>query len=262
MSEIDEIVVLTDEAGDVLAVEETDVLTDDGDPSAEVVVVEEVLVAGETDEAGEAVDDEADDEAYEGDGADEAEDDEDDDEDEDEGVEAVPAEAAGPGRRGSARAVADDPDLADELDTEGDVAADYLEELLDIADLDGDIDTYTEGDRAHVSIVTDSDQLVGRDGAVLDALQDLARLAVLTQTGRHSRLMLDVAGFREKRRAELRQLALDAVTEVKASGEAVRLAPMNPFERKIVHDTVAANGLISESEGVEPQRRVVISPVD
>ena len=146
------------------------------------------------------------------------------------------------------------------LDTEGDIAADYLEELLDIADLDGDIDTYTEGDRAHVSIMTDSEQLVGKDGVVLDALQELTRLAVLTETGRHSRLMLDVAGYREKRRQELRQLALDAINEVKASGEPVRLAAMNPFERKIVHDAVAANGLVSESEGAEPQRRVVISP--
>jgi len=149
----------------------------------------------------------------------------------------------------------------DSLDSEGDIAADYLEELLDIADLDGDIDTYVEGDRAHVSIVTDNDLLVGKDGQVLDALQELARLAVLTETGRHSRLMLDVAGHREKRRQHLQQLALDAVNEVKASGEAVRLSPMNPFERKIVHDVAATNGLVSESEGVEPQRRVVISPV-
>jgi spoIIIJ-associated protein len=148
----------------------------------------------------------------------------------------------------------------DDLDAEGDIAADYLEELLDIADLDGDIDTYTEGDRAHVSIVTDSAQLVGRDGEVLEALQELARLAVLTETGRRSRLMVDVAGHREKRRKELQALAQDAVNEVVASGETVRLSPMNPFERKIVHDVVAAAGLVSESEGVEPQRRVVISP--
>jgi spoIIIJ-associated protein len=154
---------------------------------------------------------------------------------------------------------ADGEESADALDSEGDIAADYLEELLDIADLDGDIDTYVEGDRAHISIVTDSDLLVGKDGEVLDALQELARLSVLTETGRHSRLMLDVAGFREKRRQQLQQLALDAVNEVKVNGEAVRLAPMNPFERKIVHDVAAANGLYSESEGVEPQRRVVIS---
>jgi spoIIIJ-associated protein len=154
----------------------------------------------------------------------------------------------------------DDLEDLDDLDAEGDIAADYLEELLDIADLDGDIDTYTEGDRAHVSIVTDSEQLVGRDGEVLEALQELARLAVLTETGRRSRLMLDVAGHREKRRKELQTMAADAVSEVQASGETIRLAPMNPFERKIVHDVVAAAGLVSESEGAEPQRRVVISP--
>lgn len=141
---------------------------------------------------------------------------------------------------------------------EGDVAADYLEELLDIADLDGDLDSYTEGDRAHVSIDTESTTLVGRDGQVLEALQELCRLAVMTQTGHRSRLMLDVAGHREKRRKELQLLAQDAVNSVNANGEPVRLAPMNPFERKVVHDAVAAAGLHSESEGQEPQRRVVV----
>ncbi len=147
-----------------------------------------------------------------------------------------------------------------QLEAEGDVAADYLEELLDIADLDGDIDTYTEGGRAHVSIVTDSEELVGHDGEVLEALQELVRLAVMTETGNRSRLMLDIAGYRDKQRKRLRLLAEDAIAEVKASGEAVALAPMNPFERKIVHDTVAEAGLVSESEGVEPRRHVVIRP--
>ncbi|WP_438940866.1 protein jag [Enemella evansiae] len=146
------------------------------------------------------------------------------------------------------------------LDEEGDIAADYLEELLDIADLDGDIDTYTEGGRAHVSIVTEGNVLVGKDGEVLDALQELSRLAVMTETGRRSRLMLDVAGHRDKRRAELTDLANDAIEEVKSSGEQVRLSPMNPFERKIVHDVVAAAGLVSESDGEEPNRRVVVLP--
>lgn len=144
------------------------------------------------------------------------------------------------------------------LDNEGEIAADYLEELLDIADLDGDIDTFSEGGRAHISIVTEGDQLVGRDGEVLEALQELARLAVMTETGHRSRLMLDVAGYREKRRKVLQELAQDAVDAVKESGESVRLAPMNPFERKIVHDVVAGAGLTSESEGEEPQRRVVV----
>ncbi|MDR1355471.1 MAG: hypothetical protein LBJ43_04350 [Propionibacteriaceae bacterium] len=145
------------------------------------------------------------------------------------------------------------------LDTEGDIAADYLEELLDIADMDGDIDTFTEGDRAHISIVTDSDVLVGKDGEVLNALQELARLVVLTETGHRSRLMLDIAGHRNKRRKELQLLAQDAINELRDTGEPVRLPVMNPFERKIVHDVVAAAGLVSESEGLEPNRRVVIS---
>lgn len=146
------------------------------------------------------------------------------------------------------------------LENEGEIAADYLEELLDIADLDGDIDTFVEGGRAHVSILTEGDLLVGKDGEVLEALQELARLAVMTETGHRSRLMLDVAGHRDKRRKVLQDLAADAVAAVTENGEPVRLAPMNPFERKIVHDVVAAAGLVSESEGEEPQRRVVVLP--
>lgn len=147
------------------------------------------------------------------------------------------------------------------LEIEAEIAADYLEELLDIADLDGDIDTYLEGDRAHVSIISESTVLVGPDGAVLDALQELTRLAVMTETGERSRLMLDVAGYRERRRKELMALAQDAVGEAKQSREPVPLAPMNPFERKVVHDAVAAAGLTSESEGEEPDRHVIVLPV-
>ena len=146
------------------------------------------------------------------------------------------------------------------LDFEAEIAADYLEELLDIADLDGDIDTYIEGDRAHVSIISESIVLVGADGEVLDTLQELTRLAVMTETGERSRLMLDVAGYRERRRKELMALAADAVGEAKESNEPVPLAPMNPFERKVVHDAVAAAGLTSESEGEEPDRHVIVLP--
>jgi len=146
------------------------------------------------------------------------------------------------------------------LDVEAEVAADYLEELLDIADLDGDIDTYVDGDRAHVSIVSNSTTLVGKDGGVLDALQELTRLAVLAETGQRSRLMLDVAGYRAQRRTELIALAGDAVEDATATAEPVHLAAMNPFERKIVHDAVAAAGLTSESEGEEPRRHVVVLP--
>jgi spoIIIJ-associated protein len=154
----------------------------------------------------------------------------------------------------------EDGDDENPLEIEAEVAADYLEELLDIADLDGDIDTYVDGDRAHVSIVSESEALVGKDGQVLDALQELTRLAVLADTGQRSRLMLDVAGYRGKRRQELVALAGDAVQEVKDSSAAVHLKAMNPFERKIVHDAVAAAGLTSESEGEEPRRHVVVLP--
>lgn len=149
------------------------------------------------------------------------------------------------------------------LEQEGDIAADYLEELLDIADLDGDLDIDVEADRAAVSIVgADLSQLVGSDGKVLEALQELTRLAVYRETGERSRLMLDVSGFRADKRTRLTQLGAEKAAEVIASGEPVSLDPMSPFERKIVHDAVAAAGLRSESAGVEPRRYVVILPAD
>ena len=145
------------------------------------------------------------------------------------------------------------------LEQEGDVAADYLEELLDIADVDGDIDLDVEGDRAMVAVVGgDLKHLVGHNGEVLEALQELTRLAVYRETGERSRLMLDVAGYRAQRRRDLVELTERVVEEVRESGEPARMEPMTPFERKIVHDTVAAKGLTSESEGEEPERRVVI----
>lgn len=168
----------------------------------------------------------------------------------------APADEGGPGEDAAPRMSKRE----EALTNEGEIAADYLEELLDIADLDGDIDTYNEGGRAHVSILTESAVLVGKSGEVLDALQELARLAVMTETGHRSRLMLDIAGHRDKQRAQLKDLAADAVTEVRATGEAVRLSPMNPYQRKIVHDAIAAAGLVSESEGEEPNRRVVVWP--
>jgi spoIIIJ-associated protein len=148
-----------------------------------------------------------------------------------------------------------------ELEREGDIAADYLEELLDIADLDGDLDMDVDGDRAAVSIVgADLSQLVGAKGEVLDALQELTRLAVYRETGERSRLMLDISGFRAQKRTELVELAEKTIAQVKESGESVSLDAMSPFERKIVHDAVAAGGLTSESEGVEPRRYVVVLP--
>ncbi len=152
-------------------------------------------------------------------------------------------------------------DLHAELENEGDIAADYLEELLDIADLDGDLDMDVEGDRASVSIVgADLDQLVGRDGEVLEALQELTRLAVYRETGERSRLMLDIGGHRADKRARLEKLAAETVDVVKETGERQALKAMSPFERKVVHDAVAAAGLSSESEGVEPRRYVVVLP--
>ncbi|MBA0052819.1 single-stranded DNA-binding protein [Streptomyces sp. AJS327] len=151
------------------------------------------------------------------------------------------------------------------LEQEGEIAADYLEGLLDIADLDGDIDMDVETDRAAVSIVSegsgrDLQKLVGRDGEVLEALQELTRLAVHRETGDRSRLMLDIAGFRARKRAELAKVGAEAAEEAKSTGQPVKLQPMTPFERKVVHDAIKEAGLRSESEGEEPERRVVVLP--
>lgn len=147
------------------------------------------------------------------------------------------------------------------LEEEGDIAADYLEGLLDIADLDGDIDIDVENGRASLAIVGGKlSHLVGDDGQVLDAIQELTRLAVQTSTGDRSRLMLDIDGFRAGRRTELTALAEKMAEEAKTTGNSIKLEPMNAFERKIIHDTIQTLGLTSESDGEDPNRYVVIYP--
>jgi spoIIIJ-associated protein len=154
----------------------------------------------------------------------------------------------------------DEVSLAD-LEQESEIAADYIEGLLDVADLDGDIDMDVEGDRPLVSVVGATlTELVGSNGEVLEALQELTRLAVHRQTGARSRIMLDVGGYRARRRAELTELGRTAAEEVGRTGVARRMDAMTPFERKVIHDAVAAAGLRSESEGEEPDRRVVVFP--
>jgi spoIIIJ-associated protein len=174
----------------------------------------------------------------------------------DNGIEEVPAEAGDSTEQGA------ETDANALLIEEGDIAADYLERLLDIIDYDGDIDLDVENDRAIVAIIGNGLQsLVGNRGETLDALQELTRLAVAQKTGTRSRLMLDVSGHRQARRTELTGLATDTAKRVVESGEPARLTPMNPFERKVVHDAISAiDGVRSESEGEEPNRRVVVLP--
>ena len=149
--------------------------------------------------------------------------------------------------------------LITRLEEEGDVAADYLEGLLDIADFDGDIDIDVENDRASLAITGGNLQnLVGERGEVLDSLQELTRLAVQTTTGERSRLMLDIDNFRGGKKEELTKLAKEVADEVKERGENVKLKPMNAFERKVIHDTIQSLGLTRESEGEEPNRSVVV----
>ncbi len=213
------------------------------------------LPAADTTEADEAKETEQVDDAEQADASgdaptdsDDSEDDSDDSDDSDDESGDEDDSAARPPRR-------------ERLEQEGDIAADYLEELLEITDLDGDLDMDVEGDRATVSIVgANLPQLVGDQGEVLEALQELTRLAVYRETGERSRLMLDVSGHRAERRTALEVQAAEVVAQVKESGEQAALEPMSPFERKVVHDVVAAAGLRSESEGAEPRRYVVVLP--
>ena len=210
----------------------------ESDAPEDVVDTDEVATTSEPVDASDGVDDTEDsddiDDADESDGSDDSEGEE------------------GGGERLSRRA---------RLEQEGEIAADYLEELLEIADLDGDLDMDVEGDRATVSIVgANLPQLVGDQGEVLEALQELTRLAVYRETGERSRLMLDVSGHRADRRTTLEKQAAEIVAQVQESGEQAALEPMSPFERKVVHDVVAAAGLKSESEGAEPRRYVVVLP--
>jgi spoIIIJ-associated protein len=150
-----------------------------------------------------------------------------------------------------------------DLFRQSEIAADYIEGLLDILDSDGDIDELVQNGRPMVEVVGPRlNNLVGARGATLEALQELSRLAVYRQTGEPSRLLLDVGGFRASRRKELVAVAKNAAVKVKQHGELVRLEPMSAFERKCVHDVInATDGVESESEGVEPSRRIVIRPV-
>ena len=175
---------------------------------------------------------------------------------------AAPAALAAEGDQDSAEAGEDAPSAPD-LEQESEIAADYIEGLLDVADLDGDIDMDVEGDRPVVSVVGATlSELVGPRGEVLEALQELTRLAVHRQTGARSRIMLDVGGYRARRRQELAELGRRTAEQVSRTGEPQRLEAMTPFERKVVHDAVAAAGLRSESEGEEPSRRVVVLPAE
>ncbi len=158
------------------------------------------------------------------------------------------------------------PDLdQNQLEEEGDIAADYLEELLDIADIDGDIDIEIRNGRTHLSVVTEEEvspeleALIGDQGQVLDALQELLRLAVLASSGQRSRLILDIANFRANRQKALVTMAEEAIAQAKESGQEVHLEPLGSYERKLIHDIVASHGLYSESEGSGSNRHIVIS---
>ena len=166
-----------------------------------------------------------------------------------------------------AAAAADAPaagDDASEDRDEGDIAADYIEELLDICDLDGDIDIETRGGRAYISVESGADSDADSNLRVLSkpetvtALQELTRIAVQTETGQFSRLILDIGGSRATREAELNAMVERAVERLEEGATAAALPPMSSYERKLVHDIVAARGFVSESEGEGRDRHTVV----
>lgn len=149
---------------------------------------------------------------------------------------------------------------SEELDAEGDIAADYIEGLLDLADLDGDLDISVSGNRAYLSVTgggEDLDRLAMPE--TVQALQELTRIAVQNQTGRFSRLILDIGGSRDVRAQELRVIVDGAIAQLAAGRAEVELEPMSSYERKLVHDIVAEAGHHSESRGEGKDRRLVIT---
>jgi spoIIIJ-associated protein len=156
----------------------------------------------------------------------------------------------------------DSKDSIKALEEEGDIAADYLEELLDIYDLDGDIEIDVRQGRAYleVSASDDSNLKLISDPETVEALQELTRLAVQVKTNSFSRLILDVGGSRQTRVNDLTRIVNKLVAKVKDTGEAIPMKPMSSYERKIVHDLVSEAGLSSESEGEGKERHIVIKP--
>ena len=235
-----------DDRDDELVTDVDDYLDEDDESEEEDSEEDDVDYEDEeSDDDGGRLDDVAEDEADD-DEADEGEPDE-------EGDETDGEEPSGRTRRES----------DSELFRQSEIAADYIEGLLDILDVDGDIDELVQNGRPMVEVVgARLNNLVGVRGQTLEALQELTRLAVYRQTGEPSRLLLDVGGFRAARRKELIAVAKNAAEKVKQHGEAVRLEPMSAFERKCVHDVInAMTGVASESEGVEPSRRIVVRAV-
>lgn len=147
------------------------------------------------------------------------------------------------------------------LDDEGDIAADYIEELLDITDLDGDIDIDSRDGRVYISVNSeqDADLRILSKGETVNALQELTRIAVQTKTGRFSRLILDVGGSRKARKAELAVLVERAIARIDEGAASAALPSMSSYERKLVHDIVAEHGFVSESDGEGKDRHTVIT---
>lgn len=152
------------------------------------------------------------------------------------------------------------PATDEQLEQEGDIAADYLEALLDIADIDGDLALDVRGGRAYVSVEAESSDSLSRlsDPDTVQALQELTRLAVQNRTGRFSRLILDIAGSRDTRQRELEQLVVRAVERLDEGASQASLPPMSSYERKLIHDIAADRGLVSESYGEGSDRHTVL----
>jgi spoIIIJ-associated protein len=154
--------------------------------------------------------------------------------------------------------------MLEQLDHDADLAADFVEGVLDILQLPGDIDIEVTPEQAMITVQdVGSGLLIGRRGATLDAIQELVRSSVQRQTERRSHVRVDVEGYRARQLDKLREGCREAIAEVRESNAPVKLDPMDAYERKMMHDLAAsASGVTSASEGAEPRRRVVIRPTD
>lgn len=148
----------------------------------------------------------------------------------------------------------------EQLEQEGDIAADFLEGLLDIADIDGDLALDVRAGRAYVSVEAEDAAALSSISQpdTVQALQELTRLAVQNATGRFSRLILDIGGSRDARQRQLEDLVDRAIQRIDEGASQASLPAMSSYERKLVHDIAAGRGYSSESFGEGAERHTVL----
>ena len=147
-----------------------------------------------------------------------------------------------------------------ELEKEGEIAADFIEEFLDLADLDGDLEIEFKQERVYLTVDSEGESNLGKvsDPETVNAIQEITRLAVQSKTGEMSRLILDIAGSRDAKAKQIKDLVEKTLAKLEETDKDQHLKPMSSYDRKLVHDMVAEAGMVSESEGQGRDRHIVI----